>query len=366
LITDLEYDGAAFWQAFKSSDCGQRYVFGTNEYADAVATRIALDGFIDDFSSVKYRMGVPVIKLSDAAADCIVLSCVTANHAISALQKLRAAKIPRFADYYTVSAATNELPLVRQVAESRIDFGQNQSQYQWIRARLFDDESREVFDRVMALRVESDLSSMATFKYAPDRQYFEPFFVTTAEEHFVDAGGFDGATTLEFARRCPGYKRIDFFEPAQANLETARAKLLRLPNVVFHEAGLYDDELELSFDPDAGSSSQLSKQGTVRVRCVPLDHVVPSGVTFIKMDIEGAELAALRGSERHIRRQSPKIAVAAYHRPGDFWRIPRFLLSLQPDYRVLLRHYTEGWAETVMYFIHPKDFIADGLGANRV
>lgn len=66
-------------------------------------------------------------------------------------------------------------------------------------------------------------------------------------------------------------------------------------------------------------------------------------LTFIKIDLEGWELKALYGAVRHIAEDHPKLAISVYHHAGDFWRI-------RDDYQVFLRHYTEGWSESVMYF----------------
>ena len=74
-------------------------------------------------------------------------------------------------------------------------------------------------------------------------------------------------------------------------------------------------------------------------------------MTFIKMDIEGAELEALRGAESIIRKQRPKLAICVYHKPEDIWTIPMYILSLQNDYRLFLRHYSFGDTETVLYAI---------------
>lgn len=69
------------------------------------------------------------------------------------------------------------------------------------------------------------------------------------------------------------------------------------------------------------------------------------------MDIEGLEYKALIGSSNIIKNYKPKLAIAVYHHAEDFRRIPEFLLKINPDYKVYLRHYTQGWSETIMYFI---------------
>jgi hypothetical protein len=82
-----------------------------------------------------------------------------------------------------------------------------------------------------------------------------------------------------------------------------------------------------------------------------IDEEIKEPLSMIKMDLEGWELNALRGARRRIGQDHPKLAVAVYHCASDFWRIPEFVLGVRGDYTIYLRHYTEGWSETVMYFI---------------
>ena len=75
-------------------------------------------------------------------------------------------------------------------------------------------------------------------------------------------------------------------------------------------------------------------------------------VTFIKMDIEGAELESLKGAGRIIiREQKPKLAICVYHKKEDIFDIPEYILSLNPKYKLYLRHYTLGEWDTVLYAI---------------
>ena len=72
-------------------------------------------------------------------------------------------------------------------------------------------------------------------------------------------------------------------------------------------------------------------------------------IDFIKMDIEGAELAALRGGVKTLVRDRPKLAISLYHRPEDFFTIPQFLSSVLPSYDFYLEHYKVHSEETVLY-----------------
>jgi hypothetical protein len=85
-----------------------------------------------------------------------------------------------------------------------------------------------------------------------------------------------------------------------------------------------------------------------------LDDCSLNNVSFMKMDIEGAELAALRGARKTIAKWKPRIAVCVYHQPDDFWTLPEETFSVHDDYQLYLRHYTEGVVESVMFFVPPN------------
>lgn len=71
--------------------------------------------------------------------------------------------------------------------------------------------------------------------------------------------------------------------------------------------------------------------------------------TIIKMDIEGAELSALKGAKNVIERCHPKLMVSVYHRDTDLISIPDFITQLVPEYNLGLRHHTENRWDTCLY-----------------
>ena len=69
------------------------------------------------------------------------------------------------------------------------------------------------------------------------------------------------------------------------------------------------------------------------------------------MDIEGAELEALQGGAKLIKKNHPKLAICVYHKPEDIYTIPQLLLEYNPNYTFYLRHYSLWRSETVLYAI---------------
>ena len=80
-----------------------------------------------------------------------------------------------------------------------------------------------------------------------------------------------------------------------------------------------------------------------------IDRIVTRPITALKLDIEGAEAAALAGAAEQIRQNHPGLAIAAYHRPADLFDLPRQIADLGPTYRFALRHQTHWTQDSILY-----------------
>ncbi len=188
-----------------------------------------------------------------------------------------------------------------------------------------------------------------------DLQYFDLLKDQKAEkkEYFVDAGALDGGTTKIFLERYPdGHAYV--FEPNLKQFEVTKEALADYKETEVFPYGLFDENRQISFeecDTDAGSA-KVSDKGTETVEVRKLDDVLgDKPVTFIKMDIEGSELAALKGAEHIIRTQKPKLAICVYHKPEDMWEIPSLILDYNSEYKLFIRHYSISYTETVLYAV---------------
>ena len=104
------------------------------------------------------------------------------------------------------------------------------------------------------------------------------------------------------------------------------------------------------FHSDGFESARLDDNGQTTVTTLALDDALATVMpTDIKMDIEGAELDALKGAEASIRKHRPKLAISLYHNPEDIETIPRYLAGLDLGYRFYLEHHTIYQNETVLF-----------------
>lgn len=340
-----------FMAASRGNQC--RYVLGRNEYSATLAQLLNVEAVVDDFSQHGDRWaGKNVIRSEQLPPTAIVLNCSMSIYPVTVHKKnagLGIAGVILPSDLYR--SRPGSIPVPDFVQETRMEMNDCEDKYDLVYRSLADEKSKKTFMDVMRFRLTGDYASMMGYSTRLSEQYFEDFLGLPSQSVFVDAGGYDGDTTEEFVRRYPDYGKVFLFEPSSVNIEKAKRRLGRYDNIVFIQQGVSNAPGTLCFNPDNGSASSISSQGECMIDVATIDHCIHEKVSFIKMDLEGWELKALQGSQEHIKNERPKLAIAVYHHPSDFWKIFDFVKGLSPSYNVYLRHYTEGWSETVMYFV---------------
>lgn len=198
-----------------------------------------------------------------------------------------------------------------------------------------------------------------------EAQYFDLDIIKLGEnEVFVDAGVLSGGTTLEFLKRCNNkYKKIYLFEPGDKAYDMSKKNMdnHNVENYELHKVGLWDKKDTLTFyDNSCGASFVIDSKRTnvtenykeIKIEVNSLDNVLKGEeVTFIKMDIEGSELNALKGAKETILKYKPKLAISIYHKPEDIIELPAYIKSLVPEYKLYLRHYSNIQTETVLFAV---------------
>lgn len=201
------------------------------------------------------------------------------------------------------------------------------------------------------------LDAFPPYRYAADGTVVE----VRPGDHVIDCGACYGDTALFFAATVGENGRVLSFEPHPAisrlylrnrGLNPRLAERMTLiPAATGDRAG---GTLPFSLC-GPGSHLDHTKPNLQRVDIpittidAEMERLGWSQVDFIKMDVEGAELITLQGALNTLRRFRPRLAVCLYHKPEDFFLIPRFLVECDLNYRFYLEHhYMNGW-ETVLY-----------------
>lgn len=189
-----------------------------------------------------------------------------------------------------------------------------------------------------------------------ENTYFEDGIVEFVDDEvFIDGGSFNfGSSKFLLEKARDKVKKIYAFEPEEEKWDEIIAEIEKsgFTNAKLIKAGLWSKKDTLKFNAGNQGGSAISLDGNVSVDVEALDSMdIPEKITFIKMDIEGAELEALKGARNIIKRDKPKLAVCVYHKPEDIIDIPLYVKSLVPEYQLYIRHYSDYESESVMYAV---------------
>lgn len=334
---------------------GGLVAFGRNNESEFLITSGLAKALADDREIGGTFRGAPIVGLGSLGPDDLLVNCSTSVGPID-VQSFLASRTKATIIHYSELCRHDPSTFVEPqfVQEFKAEIAAHADFYSAFGNGLEDEKSRQILTNFIRYRAGFDLLAMRDYTVRLKDQYFEPF-VDLNGACVVDGGGLDGDTSEEIVKRFPGYSRIHFFEPSSLNMEKAQARLSGYRDIHYYEYALSDVPGTLSFDPDAGSASQVvvDKGSVAQVLAVRLDDVIPGRVDFIKLDLEGWEIKALIGSERIIRDSLPNLAIAVYHAAEDLREVVSWARKAYDGVKLkfFLRHYTQGWSETILYIL---------------
>lgn len=234
------------------------------------------------------------------------------------------------------------------------DLIQNKHAYNYLYSTLDDDLSKSTLNAVIGFRLTLSPDKLAAV-LKPDAYFARDLIKLSEQEVMIDGGAFSGDTASDFIRLTNGrFRRIYSFEPSSGSFDRLATHFSGNPKVTCVKACLFDVNTDLFFDESDSRDSSVSKFGeslfSSRCRATTIDSMNDSrDITFIRLNIEGAEPKAISGASMTIRTVAPKLAIAVYHRPDHLWSIANQVISLRDDYRLNLRQHDGGLVETVLY-----------------
>jgi FkbM family methyltransferase len=167
----------------------------------------------------------------------------------------------------------------------------------------------------------------------------------------VDVGAHVGLHSLRLSREVGRAGRVIAVEPSPANASLLRKHLIwnGCQNVTVIEAAVGEEagEIEFAFRPDptdpggfANSVAYDIGGDRARVTVTTIDEICCGlAPNLIKIDIEGAELLAIRGARKVLSMSSPVLFVAVH--PGAMRALgtsPSELISLLREFGYVGRH----------------------------
>ena len=253
--------------------------------------------------------------------------------------------------YYKFSGKLYPIEKCAKLSDKEFEYQNNKERVYLVAESFADRKSKKIYLAMMQVRATRD------YKYLPyqiiaEKEYFLSALKFGRNEVYIDCGAYDGDTIERFIKKCPNYKNIIAFEPVQSPFERLKSSCKDYANITLYNEGVYENTTTLNFYPGnyTGSINQAQSKSeeVVQLKVRSIDSLDLPKVTFIKMDIEGAEIEALKGAERTILRDKPKLAICIYHKNEHMLCIPEYIHCLVPQYKLYVRQYNI-MNETVLY-----------------
>ena len=356
-------------QWISDNDNSSFYLFGAGNYMPYVVKLLQKHGIpvsaiVDSFRGGTSFKGIPIIqwsiflkKLESLNPRFLISAPSVANQIVKQINKsLPNAIIDRCG--MEIEFFSEYVPDVEQYRTYLLN---NYTLFEEFALSLEDELSQHTLECVLKGRISGDFSYFSAC--AVGNQYYPNGIIKFSDhELVVELGSFDGTTLRDFIERCPKYYCVYCFEPElrlQPYLEMIRMEEEKKGNrIVLVPKGAWDCEDTLQFyidDSLTGSSTLAMNYGrreAVEIETITIDKLIHEPITYIKMDIEGVELRALRGAVNQITTYRPKLAICVYHKTNDLLDIWNYLRKIVPGYRFYLRHHEKNnGTETVLYAI---------------
>ena len=224
---------------------------------------------------------------------------------------------------------------------------------------LADEKSRETMVAFFNQRISTKRGFIQKV-YDASHYFPQDVFLLQENEVFIDCGAYTGDSIDAFVREIEKQKiskiqRIIGYEPDIANFSKLVKNTYHMSFCECLNKGVWNRESQLSFESGKALSSRINEENengiTISLGCID-DMLQGDIATFIKMDVEGAELKALEGASQTIKKHQPLLAISVYHKPDDLITIPQYIKSLSHSYKFYLRaHHPELAFELVLYAV---------------
>lgn len=241
---------------------------------------------------------------------------------------------------------------------------ENADRIERVAGMMADEKNKNAYLSLIKYR-QTGLRKDFPSKHYNREKYFIRELRLGGEEVFVDCGAFTGNTLSDFIKNRGGkYRAAIAFEPDPRTFQKLEKKHGGNPNITLINAGVYDRDGEVRFEAHGDISSRIADENRsaggngerCEIKVKSIDGLnMREEITFIKMDVEGAELNALKGAKETILRNKPKLAISIYHSNEDMVQLAEYIHELVPEYKFYIGQHMlfPSCGETVLYAVMP-------------
>lgn len=203
---------------------------------------------------------------------------------------------------------------------------------------LADEKSKQVFENIIKFQLSGNLKF--TFECETEKNEAFELLNLGEKENYLDLGAYRGDTIDEFLHYTGKYSSITALEPDEKTFKKLSLHCERLENVTLLNNAVWDDLKSISFQKGKGRGSSES-DGNCEITSITVDSILNEAAPFsyIKADVEGAEINMLNGALHTVSKYKPKLNISAYHRSEDIFSLTNKIHKMNPDYKIYLRHH---------------------------
>ncbi len=273
---------------------------------------------VTDFATAQKSFGKMIVLVCFGSG---LLEVISNIRRISEQQELYAPDVPVYGD----TLFTKDFAV------------ENRERLERIYNLLADESSKKVFENTVMYKLTGKIQYLFDCE-TPINEVYSSFLHFCDDETYLDLGAYRGDTVFEFLNHTKKYNKIIAVEPdikTYKKLCLATEGVERIENI---NACVCDIVGSRAFSMNGSRGSAMG--GETQIKSVTVDSILNGdAATYIKMDIEGEETAAIKGAKKTIIKYKPKMQIAAYHRSEDMFAVPEEVLKLRKDYKIYLRHY---------------------------
>ena len=305
----------------------------------------ASDGFVKE----KYFHGLKLssyAELKQKFGDMIVLVCFGSSRP-EVIENIK--KIAKEQELYAP-----EVPVFGGGLFTEEYYLSNKQRFDEIYNLLADEQSKKTFTNIIKYKISGKIDYLFDCEVTPDEP-FKSFLNLSDNESFLDLGAYNGDTVLDFVSRVPKYDSITAVEADKKTFKKLLANTENIENINCVNICISSFCGEGQFSMKGGRNS-TSEKGSGTAEFITIDKLLEEKkATYIKMDIEGEELNAIKEKKKIITQAKPKMLISAYHRTEDLLSIPEAVLKYRDDYKIYIRHFSSvpAW-DTNYYFIEKE------------